>query len=655
MDLPAKKLYTGLFVFLLFATSPSPLFSRIFLLTSDRGVLVSEDGAKSWRGFNRGLPGDVIPERMENDLEDNYFLTTRRSGIFRFNKKEDKWDDINSNSFKSPLPIQGREAYRRISALAIYPGNPDTIALATKHSVYVRRGSGARWKRITDSGFTGYITALSFGNNENEIFAGTSNRGIITISGGGFNCFSSGLPARPYSKGLSFYEEVSMIIINEAAMYAGLNFGGGVYHSRDHGKTWRDAGFNRDEKLFNNIYDMRLHKGSLYISSSNGIYKKGLTGTGWQAVDFNNLLKRIFSSNNGISCLILDESGKNPPLFCKNDNFYNEQKKLDSPASDKKAIYTNIYSIRKKISHHIDFIKKYGLNAIVIDMKDDSGILRYPSGNSTAVEIGTVKNIVDVKKTLRTLRQNGIYSIARVVVFKDKKLFEAFNNKYAIWNRIRNSPWRGNPGEYWVDPYSDFVRSYNVDIAVELQNAGFDEIQFDYIRFPSDGPLEQCLYRHKKNQDIYKSEILCEFLGEAKKRLEIPVSVDVYGFNAWYRYGNIIGQDVQAFAAIVDVICPMVYPSHFGRNFYMEGARDERSYRLIYDGIRRANIIVDKKAIIRPYLQAFNLLSPTWGPGYINNQLRGALKGGAGGYTFWNSRGDYKMLGRALKIYTGRK
>ncbi len=107
---------------------------------------------------------------------------------------------------------------------------------------------------------------------------------------------------------------------------------------------------------------------------------------------------------------------------------------------------------------------------------------------------------------------------------------------------------------------------------------------------------------------------------------------------------------MEALSHVVDVICPMVYPSHFGKSFYMKGERKMRSYRIVYDGGLRAVKLADRSVHLRPYLQAFNLLSPTWGTGYINNQINAASKSGLSGYTLWNARGDYDTPHRALKI-----
>jgi len=121
-------------------------------------------------------------------------------------------------------------------------------------------------------------------------------------------------------------------------------------------------------------------------------------------------------------------------------------------------------------------------------------------------------------------------------------------------------------------------------------------------------------------------------------------------FHIDYHFGNWIGQDMEAFSRIVDVICPMVYPSHFGSRFYSREPHETRPFFIVHDGGVRAMKLTKHSAIIRPYLQAFNMLSPTWGPGYIKKQLSGAEESGCCGFTFWNAMGNYSMVLLAEKI-----
>ena len=238
-----------------------------------------------------------------------------------------------------------------------------------------------------------------------------------------------------------------------------------------------------------------------------------------------------------------------------------------SKSGNKQALYVSWGMIDKNFDGFLDIVLRNKFNAVVIDVKDDHGMINAPVDSRTARELGAIKK-TNIKEVIKKLHENKIYVIARNVTFKDKKLYEAFGGKYAIWDKVSNRPWVGLPREKWCDPYSKFVRDYNIEIARETAKLGFDEIQFDYIRFPTDGPVKRYLYRYREKDDTFKSEIMGDFLQQARKEAGVPVSIDIYGFNAWYRFGNLIGQDIQFLSRFVDAIYPMVYPSHFGAAFY---------------------------------------------------------------------------------------
>jgi hypothetical protein len=249
---------------------------------------------------------------------------------------------------------------------------------------------------------------------------------------------------------------------------------------------------------------------------------------------------------------------------------------------------------------------------------------------------------------VKALHDKGIYVVARNVTFKDRRLYESYNGKYAIWDRVSNEPWVGLPRERWCDPYSKFVRDYNIEVAKETVKLGFDEIQFDYIRFPTDGQTARCQFRYRENDDTYKSEIMGDFLQQARRETGVPVSIDIYGYNAWYRFGNLIGQDIEFLSRFVDCICPMVYPSHFGSSFYKRYPAAEQPYRIVRDSALRSIYLSHNRTVIRLWIQDWNYLSPTWGPEYIRSELKGVNDGGGDSYSFWNPSGDHSMADRAL-------
>ena len=625
--------------------------NRVYALTHGRGVFIYEDKAAGWKPLNSGLPEILTPERIYRDSRDNLYLITRGAGIFKLNSGAGSWRGINASDFliRSQFGVTGK--FRRISAFAVCKEFPDTLALATKHTLYLSRDGGNTWKEITLRGLSrnNYITSLGIRGEAPEIFVGTAFNGIFRRKGSGFINISKGLPREPYSRDLFFHEEISCTSFDENnpdAIYTGLNFGGGVFRSVDGGRSWADMGLPILRDHHNDIYDIVQRGDILFVSTGTGVYELNKKTGRWALSRINESSIPPPASINPVSVLITHRLHEFS-LFCRLEEKTFKKSAVKNAVMDRRALYGSIPAIKGNFNRLEKAIVKSGFNSIVIDVKDDSGNIYFSSKNETAGKIRATRNSIDIERLLKRLGERGIYTIARIVVFKDRNLYRAFDYRYAIWNGKYNRPWSGNPMEFWVDPHSRFVRRYNIEIAKEIAGLGFDEIQFDYIRFPSDGPVHQCRYRFRRDRKIYKSEILVDFLAEARSEIGLPISVDVYGFNAWYHFGNWIGQDIEEFAQHVDVICPMVYPSHFGR-FYMRGPRERRSYSLVFTTGRRALSMLGKGVVIRPYIQAFNFLSPTWGTGYLINQARASIDSGCSGFTFWNAMGDYRMLERAF-------
>lgn len=632
------------FIFQPFAFSSN---LRIILLTSDKGLLESHDSGITWNDFNKGLPEKFLPVKLYAGNSGQFYLITKNSGIYEL-ENDNRWTDINSEYFLEPSFISDKRRFRKISAFSVSCDKKNTLLLATKHSIYKRNAINS-WMELKKYSGEKYYTALARQPDE-RVFAGTSCNGFYRISKSGLVSLSMGLPGEFYSKKRRFYEEITEIEFDSKdpkTIYAGLNFGKGVFISKNLGQSWESLGMPIAKDSLCDIYDIKSYNNSLFVSAGPGIFRMD-GNRKWHSLSFVKITGLASEAGN-LAVMIIDKSGEIPPLFFRfNRQSVHENFDLTPGRIEKKAIYANAYSLKKNLSSYIETIKACGFNAIVIDMKDDWGDICYSSNNRIANEINSVKSYIDAGDVLEALTKENIYAIARIVVFKDKRLYMANNSKYAIWDKKENKPWKGNTKEYWNDPYSEFVQDYNIAIANELQELGFNEIQFDYIRFPSDGPLWRCLYRYKKNDNIYKSEILAAFLNKAKEKLNIPVSLDIYGFNTWFRFGNIIGQDIERFSEIIDIICPMIYPSHYGKSFFLDYPVSEKPYRIVLENSRRAVKIIGIKAVIRPYIQGFNLLSPTWGPDYILDQIKAVYEGGCDGYTFWNAGGNYDMVKKAL-------
>lgn len=337
-------------------------------------------------------------------------------------------------------------------------------------------------------------------------------------------------------------------------------------------------------------------------------------------------------------------------------------------ANGKKAVYASAYQCRNQegIDKFKKIVKDRNMNALVIDMKDDYGYLRYKTKDPLLLEKGTVSNYaIDLEKFIDEFKKENIYLIARIVTFKDRCLTKYGNGKYAVWDSKYNKVWTGIKGyedivddegnvtgtetqyydEHWVDPYSQEVWEYNITVAKELIARGFDEIQFDYIRFPTDGlNLYNASYRWQ-DKGMDKESALISFLSYARENIDAPIGIDIYGANGWYRSGTRTGQDSELLAEYVDVIGPMFYPSHFEQTFLNYAPYADRTYRIYYYGSFRNTIMCRNRSIIRPWVQSFYLGvsydKQYYDEDYIRKEFFGVRDSLNRGYMCWNNSGEY--------------
>ncbi len=318
-----------------------------------------------------------------------------------------------------------------------------------------------------------------------------------------------------------------------------------------------------------------------------------------------------------------------------------------------------------------------GLDSVVVDLKDDNGSLRFEPRDPLVKAIGRTSNPLDVEQYVAEMKAKGRYLIARIVVFKDQRLHEHSGGAWAVWDGRESKAWRGYElvdtevpvpvpegapsstaapatttvverkynGEYWVDPYCEKVWEYNVAIAREIIARGFDEVQFDYIRFPTDGAnLDDARFRWK-DAGMGMESALMSFLSYARESIHAPISIDIYGANGWYRSGVRTGQDVELLARYVDAICPMFYPSHFEQGFLGFDPAVKRPYRIYRLGTLRNSYIARKRVVVRPYVQAFYLnvrYDRDWySPAYVALEVDGVRDASNEGLLFWNNSGRY--------------
>ena len=326
-----------------------------------------------------------------------------------------------------------------------------------------------------------------------------------------------------------------------------------------------------------------------------------------------------------------------------------------------RGIYINRFSMTcQKMTRLLDRLIGSGGNTVILDGKDMSGRLSYPSQVALANEIGatTWPVIGDPAKLFHYLHQKGLHVCVRLVLFFDP-LLAAKKPELAL-RRINTEGHHGAMSKReWVDPGHSTVQQYNLDIARELAEMGVDEIQFDYIRFPTYETLQhaECsLERHGMSRHI----IITDFLAQAREALapyKVLLSVDVFGIVAWGRLEDIriTGQKIEELAKHCDVICPMIYPSHFYSPFQDIPNPGSQPFLLISETCKRfSSFLKDTKVTLRPWIQAFPYGAENFDEEYILEELRALDQSNSCGWMLWSAGNAYDVAWKALDQWNKR-
>jgi hypothetical protein len=295
-------------------------------------------------------------------------------------------------------------------------------------------------------------------------------------------------------------------------------------------------------------------------------------------------------------------------------------------------------SIPGKLDEYVR-MKGDGLNTIELDVKDENGDVAFiPSNVPLARQIGAAKRYYDPVRAAAKIHDAGLYLIGRVVTFEDPQL-SAGRAAYAI-RRADGSRWLNNGGLGWTNPYDTRVWRYNLGIAEAAARAGFDEIQFDYVRFPTDGDVTQIRYPGTHAQP--KGWTIPLFARYASRRLHplgVRVSVDVFGLSATRDLG--ISQFPRRIAPHVDAIYPMVYPSHYGSGEYGIVDPDSRPGTTVAYSLRDfRRAVAGRKTHLIPWLQDFSL-GRTYTLADIRDEIQAARLEHVKGFMLWNAAGVY--------------
>lgn len=287
-------------------------------------------------------------------------------------------------------------------------------------------------------------------------------------------------------------------------------------------------------------------------------------------------------------------------------------------------------------------MKANGFNAVAIALKDYDGHV-FVKGVPLGVGSGAYMNAIpDLAAAVKDFKDQGIYTIARIAVFKDDHLARARPDLAVRFPDGRI--WTNDKGTAWVDPYRKEIWQYAIDIASRAALAGFDEIQYDYIRFPSDGKTRQCRYSRKDHTAKTASQALREFLTLAGSRLKpmgVKLSICTFGLTTSVDNGMGIGQTLDQMADLVDYVSPMMYPSHYAKGEYGLKNPNRQPYLTIHHGIKDAlTRLGTRPAVLRPYLQDFSM-GIRYTPAHVRAQVRAAEELGVQGWILWNAQNHY--------------
>jgi hypothetical protein len=315
-----------------------------------------------------------------------------------------------------------------------------------------------------------------------------------------------------------------------------------------------------------------------------------------------------------------------------------------------RAAYLTYYGVADRgIRQRVfELVERTELNAVVIDVKGDRGLIPYRTAVPDALESGAQGPVIikDFDEQLAAWKARGIYTIARIVAFKDNVRAQA-RPDLAIIDTRTGKPWIDRENLAWLDPFREENWDYIIAVSKEAALKGFDEIQFDYVRFPTDGKLSAARYSQTNNSTT-RLPAIAAFLAKARRELGPTgafLGADIFGYTAFNTNDTDIGQRIEEVSVSLDYICPMVYPS--GYHLGIPGVRNPvvNPYEIVKESVRLTRQRSQNPAAqVRPWLQDFRDYAfdkRIFGPVEVRAQIRGSDDGGGVGWMLWNPRNDY--------------
>ncbi len=325
-------------------------------------------------------------------------------------------------------------------------------------------------------------------------------------------------------------------------------------------------------------------------------------------------------------------------------------------AAEVRGIYLTAYTAGKTDAFRnlVELVDSTALNAMVINIKDEQGRATYDTQVQAFQDAGAVSvQIHDIEGLLRIAKAYNIYTIGRLVTFEDSTL-PRYNPDLAV-KRPDGSLWRDQAGNAWSDAFRSEVWDYNLALAEEAAQLGFNEIQFDYVRFPTDGDTRNTIFSQPNGPNNFnRVRAITEFLNLARERLSpygTLISADVFGIILSTKVDTSLGQVLEDITPAVDYLSPMIYPSHYGPGHFGLSSPDAAPYLTIRGALTDAleRLGSSAKDKMRPWLQDFSLYNH-YGPEQVLDQIRATHELGIKGWLLWNPANVYTVA--ALRAYT---
>lgn len=599
--------------------------TALLLVTRKHGLLATENLGKTWERRDVGLPPEVI------------------------------WPFENHGFTKPVIGVSVARDKKR-------------IALLFPEMLYLSHDGGKTFVRAPLGGGTTGLEFLCVAwhpDDEKLILIGTAlpgrkaNSGLLYSLDGGVTAagIDSGLPGEP-NYAPNYMEEIRAVCWgpDKDTFYVGLGNGNGVFSGSISARTMKkmdemDGFYTYPDGDYYRVDSLNYYNGALYITTNRAWKKLIVMEEPKNTDEPQALFQQAFRFSDDV---IAAWTASGSTLTFAKAHTPRRSAPVDPRVMGKKGLYIS-YSFTQGANYDklVAMLRQLKLNAVIINMKNDSGDILLDSTDTADPlfrKTGALGYYVKLKETFAKLKKDGIYVIGRVVVFKDDYLYNYDNFKYAI--KLDNGAPLPKGPEKWVDPYCEDVWDYNIAAARAIVETGVDEIQFDYIRFPDlkSDYAQRARYAYKKENQLMR-EALVSFLKKAKSRLSVPVSVDLFGFQAVYKYGLWIGQDITEMSAWVDAVSPMFYPSHYTGQ-YAYGYGERKIYYTILISCKRAIELIGE-AYLRPYIQAFYYKENTdnYGVDYIGEELNGVKDAGASDYIFWNNLSEYVILLKGSRKY----